>query len=87
MLSYIKTPQYYKIRGFFMNKNTLITSFSFTHYKFKETHTVGSVQLFEHPCIGYINKGTARFLYRGKNYYAAEGDLIYIAKGTKYYSV
>ena len=70
-----------------MTKDILISSFKFTYYKFNEKHTVGSVQLFEHPCIGYINKGSAQFLYRGKNYYAEEGDLIYIAKGTKYYSV
>ncbi len=70
-----------------MNTNTLISSFNLTLFKFSNTHTVGSMQLFEQPCIGYINKGNAQFLCNGKSYYAAEGDLIYIAKGTKYYSV
>lgn len=70
-----------------MYTDTLISSCGFTLYKFSHTHTVGSVQVFENPCIGYINKGSAQFLYKGKSYFADEGDLIYIAKGTKYYSV
>lgn len=42
---------------------------------------------FDHPRIGYVIKGTADFLYHGKTYTAREGDLIYIAVGTKYYSI
>ena len=70
-----------------MNTDFLISYFKLKFYKFSETHTVGSIQHFEHPCIGYIKKGNAQFLCKGKSYYASEGDLIYIAKGTRYYSV
>ncbi len=71
----------------FMKTDTLISSYECNVAKFSRTHTVGSVLDFENPCIGYIKKGNAQFLYKGKSYFAKEGDLIYIAKGTKYYSV
>jgi len=64
--------------------NSLINAFNCKLYKFRDTHAVGSLQVFEQPCIGYINSGKAQFLYKGKSYYANKGDLIYIAKGTKY---
>ncbi len=70
-----------------MNEEILISSFDITLYALRRTHTVGSVLEFEHPCIGYINRGSAQFLYDGKSYRAKEGDLIYIAKGTRYSSV
>ena len=70
-----------------MYSDTLVAHFRLTRFHFRKTHTSGSVVLFENPCIGYILRGRARFLYQGKNYYAGEGDLIYIAKGTRYYSV
>ena len=70
-----------------MYTDTLILSYKYTLFKFNKTHTSGSTVLFRNPCIGYILKGKAQFLYKGKNYYANEGDLIYIAKSTKYYSV
>ncbi len=39
------------------------------------------------PCFGYVTKGYGKFLHKGKTYFAREGDLIYIATGTKYQSV
>ena len=42
---------------------------------------------FSHPCIGYLLHGTAEFWQNGQNYTAHEGDLIYIAAGTEYYSL
>lgn len=70
-----------------MHKNTLISSFEITRLQFQHTYTFGSVLFYEHPVIGYLKKGSAQFLYQGKKFYAQEGDLIYIAKGTKYYSI
>lgn len=70
-----------------MFSDTLVSYFHYTLFEFEYTHTSGSTVLFVRPCIGYILKGSAQFLYKGRNYYASEGDLIYIAKGTKYYSV
>lgn len=55
--------------------------------KFKNTYTTGSLQSFSKPCIGYILRGQGKFFYNGNTYVAEAGDLIYIAKDTKYYSV
>ncbi len=56
-------------------------------YVFKNKHGINDMQYFKNPCIGYLLKGRGDFLYKGKKYTAFEGDLIYIAKGTRYYSV
>jgi AraC-like DNA-binding protein len=42
---------------------------------------------FSHPCIGYLLRGTAEFWLNGQSYTAKEGDLIYIAAETEYYSL
>ena len=42
---------------------------------------------FARPCIGYLLHGTAEFWLNGQSYTANEGDLIYIAAETEYYSV
>ena len=65
----------------------LISLYYLDVLRFKEKHTVGSTLLFKYPCIGYLKKGRAQFLYKGKSCYAEEGDLINIAKDTKYYSI
>ena len=70
-----------------MTSDTLISKYEILHLQFQNTYTFGSTLIYENPCIGYIKKGSAQFLYRGKTYNSNEGDLIYIAKGTKYYSV
>ena len=43
--------------------------------------------VFSKPCIGYLLRGNGKFFYNGNTYFAQEGDLIYIAKDSKYYSV
>ena len=70
-----------------MHKNTLISSFRIARLQFQHTYTFGSFLFYEHPVIGYLKKGSAQFLYQGKKFYAWKGDLIYIAKGTTYYSI
>ena len=42
---------------------------------------------FSNPCIGYLLHGTAEFWLNGQSYTANEGDLIYIAAETEYYSL
>ena len=42
---------------------------------------------FSNPCIGYLLHGTAKFWINGQCHTAEEGDLIYIAAETEYYSV
>ena len=70
-----------------MNKKTIITDYDILNNKHKNIHSAGPDRYFTHPCIAYIKKGYAEFLYKGKTIYAYEGDLIYIAKGTKYTSI
>lgn len=50
-------------------------------------HTSGSLHYFPDFCIGYVKKGKGEFLYMGKKYEAFPGDVIYIPKGTRYYSI
>jgi AraC-like DNA-binding protein len=57
------------------------------HYRFMHCHSEGEGQRFEKVCLGFVVKGSAEFLYKGRAYTAREGDLLYIAKGTDYYSV
>ena len=70
-----------------MDKKYLIASYSILKLNFTHTYTMGQIIHFAHPCIGYVLKGTGKFLYKGKTYYANAGDLVYIAQGTKYYSI
>ena len=64
-----------------------INYFIIKELKFQNTYTTGSLQSYSRPCIGYLTRGSGMFFCNGKTYYAKEGDLIYIAKDTKYYSV
>ncbi len=57
-----------------------------TKYEFSVHHTKNTPLNFKNHCIGYLLKGEGEFLYKSKKYYAKEGDLIYIAAGTRYYS-
>ena len=70
-----------------MQKICLISNYSFHKHNYQNIHSAGSEIYFYNPCIGYVKKGYAKFLYEGKSLYAYEGDLIYIACGTKYHSV
>ena len=70
-----------------MGNNILVSSYLFCKHCYKHIHSSGPEIYFNNPCIGYVTKGYAKFLYKGKVFYAYEGDLIYIAYGTKYQSV
>ena len=70
-----------------MNELTIINSFNIEKYCFSYSHSMGELKTFRNPCIGYIKKGKAEFLCRGKKHSAFAGDVVYIAKETKYYSV
>ncbi len=70
-----------------MVSGILVKSCSVELLSFKNIHSAGTFLSYDHPCIGYIKKGAGKFLYKGTSYFAEAGDLIYIAKGTKYYSV
>lgn len=64
-----------------------INLFEMRELQFDTTYTTGSLQSYSHPCIGYLKRGMGKFFYNGNTYFAHEGDLIYIAKDTKYYSI
>ena len=70
-----------------MKKNCLISHYAFHLYQHQRVYSAGPKVYFDKPCIGYVKKGYAKFLYKGQTFYAYEGDLIYIAQGTKYHSV
>lgn len=70
-----------------MQNKGFLTSYSFHLYRFQHVFSAGPKVYFDKPCIGYVKKGYAKFLYKGQTFYAYEGDLIYIAQGTKYHSV
>ena len=70
-----------------MSNITLITNFGFICYKYRNIHSVGPEQYFNNPYIAYIKRGYAEFLHKGKTIRANEGDLVYIAAGTKYHSI
>lgn len=70
-----------------MQKQQLVTNYSFVKNCYQNVHSAGPNVFFYNPCIGYVKKGYVRFLYKGKTVYAHEGDLIYIAYGTKYHSI
>ncbi|MBO5906719.1 MAG: helix-turn-helix domain-containing protein [Clostridia bacterium] len=56
-------------------------------YRFLNRRGEGSLVYFRHPCIGLLVEGEAEFFYEGKRLRAKAGDVIYIAKSTRYYSV
>ncbi len=70
-----------------MQKKCLISNYYFQKNNHQNIHSAGPKVYFYNPCIGYVKKGYAKFLYKGQTLYAYEGDLIYIAYGTKYHSV
>lgn len=70
-----------------MLSNILLKSCSIVLHSYKYSHSAGTLLSYDHPCIGFIKKGAGTFLYKGTSYFAQAGDLVYIAKGTKYYSV
>ena len=70
-----------------MNKNDLIVKFDVVSNKYSIIHSAGPDIYFNHPVVGYIIKGYAKFLYKGKTFYAYPGDVIYISTGTRYQSI
>ena len=70
-----------------MNDSIFLNKLEMRELCFTNTYTTGSLQSYQRPCIGYITRGMGKFFYNGNTYFAHEGDLIYIAKDTKYYSV
>lgn len=70
-----------------MDKKLLLNTFEPSLLKFKNSHTSGTINTFSAPCIGYLKKGRGHFLYKGKTYDASEGDILYIAADSRYYSV
>lgn len=70
-----------------MPSREYLNLFEMRKLQFQETYTTGSLQSYSHPCIGYLKKGLGKFFCNGNTYFAEAGDLIYIAKDTKYYSI
>ena len=70
-----------------MKNNDLLNFYSIQLNHFKNMHSAGDSLFFRRPCIGYMLKGYAKFLYKGKTTYAYAGDLIYIAFETRYQSI
>lgn len=70
-----------------MDKNILISRYELHDFHYSVIHSAGPDIFFKKPCIGYIKKGYAKFLYNGKTIYAYRGDLIYIAYETRYRSI
>ena len=68
-------------------KLNYINYFKCIDHHFQNKYSSNSLMVVKHPCIGYLKEGEAEFLYEGKKYKASAGDLIYIAKNTRYYSV
>jgi len=69
-----------------MDSEKIVSRFSIGKLSFKNRHITGNTK-FSNPCIGYVLKGNGLFLYKGNAYKASAGDLVYIASGTRYYSV
>lgn len=64
----------------------LISQFDLYKFTMHKLHINKDELFFGNPCIGYVLKGKGEFLWQGRKYIASAGDLIYIAKGTKYRS-
>ncbi len=70
-----------------MDNSNLISNYEIFNFKYNNIHSAGPEIIFYNPYIGYIKKGYAKFLYKGKTIYAGKGDLIYIARETRYQSI
>lgn len=64
-----------------------VTKFCVSKIYFDSSQTSGAMHHFTEFCIGYVLKGKGIFWYKGKKYTANPGDVIYIPKGTDYYSM
>ena len=70
-----------------MEQLGFINFFEVYRSQYQYSHTAGHTIRFARPCIGYLLKGKCELLRGGKTYHAEEGDLLYIAADTEYYSV
>lgn len=70
-----------------MKNNTIVSSYSIIKNHRQNIHSAGPKLYFYNPFIGYVKTGYVKILYKGQTFYAHEGDLIYIAYGTKYQSI
>ena len=67
-------------------KSEFINNFKLYKFNHMDIHINEDELFFTKPCLGYVLKGKGEFLWQGKRFTAYPGDLIYIAKGTKYRS-
>lgn len=70
-----------------MKEAELISSIRMTHHIHDRVFSADARLSFPTPRIGFVEKGSAEILCRGKTFRAEESDLIYIASGTQYYSL
>ena len=56
-------------------------------HEYRERHTTGITNIFDQHCLGYILEGSVRILLPGKELTAVAGDLLYISRESRYYSV
>ena len=54
-----------------MDKNNLLSKFHIYYNRYQNLHSAGPDLFFNEPCIGYVKKGYARFLYQGKTLYGS----------------
>ena len=73
-------------KGEIMAKIEYIIQFSCNDFHCKNLH-IGGGQFYRHPCMAFLLKGQAEFFCDGIKYEVNEGDLVYISRGTKYYSM
>ena len=69
-----------------MERFPLLSEYSIKLLTYQKTRAKKWIS-FSNPCIGYLLHGTAEFWLNGQSYTAQEGDLIYIAAETEYYSL
>lgn len=69
-----------------MTNSVLLTDYEIKLLTFEKMRARKFIT-FAHPCIGYLLYGSAEFWLNGQRYTASEGDLIYIAAETEYYSL
>ncbi len=70
-----------------MKSNEMLTLFTHEKVELKNVFTTGELWDFSECLLGYILQGSVKILYQGKTIEAHPGDLLYISKGTRYYSI
>lgn len=70
-----------------MKKEIFITDYLAEKIQYFKTHKTADAIFYEKACIGYLIEGSAEYIYKGKKYRVASGDLIYIPKNSKCISI